>query len=120
MDQFIHLPEFQVIICKKCKYAILPSNIDTHFTPKRPHGFTKDARRRMIAEVARIDGLMKNEEALQRCKFPFPADTSAPITALATPQPNGFRCMFEAEDGSPCPYVCGSARNIRKHCSEEH
>jgi hypothetical protein len=66
MDEFIHLPELRVIVCKTCKYAVLPSNIDAHFTPKHPHGFTKDARWRIIAEVARIGGLIRNEEALQR------------------------------------------------------
>ncbi|KAH8749813.1 hypothetical protein BGZ57DRAFT_1010455 [Hyaloscypha finlandica] len=58
MDQFIHLPEFRVIICKKCKYAVLPSQIDSHFTPQRPHGFVK--------EVAKVDGLILTEEALKQ------------------------------------------------------
>jgi hypothetical protein len=119
MDQFIHLPELRVIVCKTCKYAVLPSNIDAHFTPAEPHGFTKEVRRRIIAEIAQVRGLIGNEEALQRCEDPFPADTSAPIAALADPQPDGFRCAFEV-DGSACPYVCGAKRNIRKHCSKEH
>ena len=119
MDEFIHLPELRVIVCKTCKNAVLPSNIDAHFTPERPHGFTKEVRQRIIAEVAQIGGLIRNEEALQCCKDPFPADTSTPITALEDPQPNGFRCTFDV-DGSACPYGCGSERNIKKHCSKEH
>ena len=64
---------------------MLFSNIDAYFTPKRLHGFTKDARRRIIAEVIRISGLIKNKETLQRYVFPFLIDTSEPITVLAPP-----------------------------------
>jgi hypothetical protein len=34
MDRFIHLPEFRVIICKECKYAVLLSHINAHFAGK--------------------------------------------------------------------------------------
>ena len=65
MDQFIHLPEFRVIICKKYKYAVLPSQINAHFTPKRPHGFMKQERERIAKELIKVDGLILNEEALK-------------------------------------------------------
>ena len=85
MDQFIHLPEFRVIICKKCKYAMLPSQIDAHFTPQRPHGFVKQERERIMREVAKVDGLIRDTEALKQCDFPFPIDTAEPIPALQAP-----------------------------------
>lgn len=120
MEQFSHLPEFQVVICKKCKYAVLPSCIDSHFAPERPHGLTRKARRQITDGLGRIGGLIKNEEILKSCKFPFPADTSSPIAALAAPQSNGFRCTFHVGEGVTCPYVCGNIRNIRKHSWSEH
>jgi len=43
-----------VIICKKRKYAVLPSHIDSHFTPERPHGFKKQERGRIASRVAEI------------------------------------------------------------------
>ena len=120
MDYFIHLPEFHVVICKKCKYAVLPSHIDTHFTPERPHGFTKQERQRIADAIAEIDGLIGNEETLKRCEFQFPLDTSEPIGALATPRTNGFRCTFEVEGTSNCPYISSSVRKMQKHSWQAH
>jgi len=120
MDQLIHLPEFRVIICKKCKYAVLPSQIDAHFTPQRPHGFVKQERERIAKGLAKVNRLILNEKALKQCEFPFPVDTTEPIAALQAPQTNGFRCTFGVERGFICSYVCGSDRNIRKHAFEAH
>jgi Orsellinic acid/F9775 biosynthesis cluster protein D len=72
MEYFTHLPNFQVIICKECQYAVLPSYIDAHFTAKPQHGFGKKERQRIADEIAEIDGLIGNEETLRRCEFPFP------------------------------------------------
>jgi hypothetical protein len=37
MEYFIHLPEFQVIICKQCQYAVLLSYIDaTNYCWQQP------------------------------------------------------------------------------------
>ena len=82
MDQFIHLPEFRVIIYKKYTYTVLPSQINSHFTPQCPHGFVKQERERIIKEVAKVDGLILTEEVLKQCEFPFPVDTVEPIIAL--------------------------------------
>jgi hypothetical protein len=63
MDRFIHLPEFRVIICKECKYAVLPSHIMAHLAGK-PHRLEVDERRRIADTVAEVDGLITNEEVL--------------------------------------------------------
>ncbi|KFZ23682.1 hypothetical protein V502_01840 [Pseudogymnoascus sp. VKM F-4520 (FW-2644)] len=75
----------------ECKYAVLPSQIDTHFTPERPHGLTKEARQGVRDAVVAIGGLILNRETLKQIQFPFPADTSEPITALGAPRSNGLR-----------------------------
>ena len=120
MDQFIHLSEFRVVICKKCQYAVLPSQIDSHFTPQRPHGLMKEDRQRIISRISEIDDLIKDEEALKHGDFTFPRDTAEPIIALKTPEINGFRCTFEVSDEVICPYVCNSMRQIQKHSWEMH
>jgi Orsellinic acid/F9775 biosynthesis cluster protein D len=91
MDQFIHLPEFRIIICKECKYAVLPSYIDTHFATK-PHKSSKKERQEISEEVGKIEGLIGNEETLRRSEFPFPPATSQPIAALGKPNKNGLQC----------------------------
>jgi hypothetical protein len=103
MDRFIYLPEYRVIICKECKYAVLPSHIDAHFT-QEDHKLEKDERRRIAEEVASVDGLISNEEVLRRGEFPFPPATSRPIKELAAPKKDGLCCMFEVA-GKTCNYI---------------
>jgi hypothetical protein len=64
MDRFIHLPNFRVIVCKECKYAVLPSHINMHFAGK-PHKLEVDERRKIADEVAEVNGLITNEEVLR-------------------------------------------------------
>jgi hypothetical protein len=71
MEYFTHLPEFQVIICKECQHAVLPSYIDVHFAAKPQHGLENKERRRVAEVGAEIDGLIVNDETLSQCKFPF-------------------------------------------------
>lgn len=82
MDRFIHLAEFRVIICRECKYAVLPSHINTHFAGK-PDNLEVDERRKIADEVAEVNGLITNEEVLRQSEFPFLAATSKPIEGLA-------------------------------------
>jgi RecQ family ATP-dependent DNA helicase len=119
MEYFTHLPDFQVIICKECQHAVLPSHIDTHFTAKPQHDFEKKERQRIADAVADINGLIGNEETLRRCKFPFPPSTSKPIPALAEPRNDGMQCELETA-GQVCQYICCTTYGIRKHCWEEH
>jgi superfamily II DNA helicase RecQ len=118
MDRFIHLPEFRVIICKECKYAVLPNHIDTHFTGK-PHNLGIKERRRIANEVAEIDGLIGNEEALRRWHFPFPPPTSSPVEGLAKPKTGGFQCRLGVT-GKECKYICFTVDGTRRHCVEKH
>jgi hypothetical protein len=64
MEYLTHLPKFQVIVCKKCQHAVLPSYIYAHFVAKPQHGLEKEERQRIIDAVAEIDGLISNNEAL--------------------------------------------------------
>jgi superfamily II DNA helicase RecQ len=118
MDRFIHLPEFHVIICKECKYAVLPSHINTHFAAK-PHKLGVEERRKIIQEVAIVDGLIVDEKILRQSEFPFPAATSKPIKGLATPKTGALQCMFQTGDEG-CKYICSTVRQMRAHCTKEH
>lgn len=119
MEYFIHLPEFQVIICKECQYAVLPSHIEAHFIAKPQHGLGKRERQTIADEVAKIDGLIGNEETLQHSMFPFPPRTSRPIAALAEPRRNGIRCTIQVE-GEACQYICCSIQKMQEHTWDAH
>src|SRR5277367_1651864 len=119
MEYFTYLPDFQVIICKECQHAVLPSQIDTHFAAEPQHGLGKRERQRIAEVVADINRLIGNEETLRQSEFPFPPPTSKPITALAQPMKGYMQCTFEKE-GKVCQYICGTIQSIQKHCWEEH
>ena len=117
MDSIVHLPEFQVVVCKKCKYVVLPSIINAHFAAKPKHGLSKEERQCIVAEIAEIDGLIKDNEDLRQYQFPFPSPTSLPIKELAEPKRNGIRCTFKVGDkGRECSFICCSLQQIQKHC----
>jgi hypothetical protein len=105
MEHIVHLPEFGIVVCRGCAYAVLPSHIDAHFAHTRAHKFTQPSWQRIIDAVASIEGLVAKKEELQQCEFPFPADTSTPIAALATPQTGGLRCVVKGSDGVVCMYI---------------
>src|SRR5271165_3809528 len=119
MEYFTHLPEFQVIVCKKCQFAVLPSFIHAHFKAKSQHGLEKEERQRIFNVVAEVDGLLHNNEALRQCEFPFPPHISKPIEALGEPKKDYLQCTFETV-GEVCKYICSTARGMRSHCWEEH
>src|ERR1700761_608777 len=118
MDRFIHLPEFGVIVCKQCQYAVLPSNINTHFAAD-PHKLEVEERRKIIQEVATVDGLIVDEEMLRQSEFLFPAGTTKPIEGLAAPKRGALQCMFQT-GGQVCRYICGTIRTMRAHCTKAH
>lgn len=109
-----------MIICNKCKYAVLPSQIDAHFTPQRPHGFVKQERERIAKEEAKVSALVLNEEALKQCEFQFPVDTAEPIPALEALQTRGLRCTFGCEEGEVCFYVCRLRQQMQEHIWKQH
>ncbi len=62
---------------------MLPSYIDSYFAPKRTHRLTKPEYQSIKKIVTEIRGLIRDEEALKQCEFPFLADMTEPIVVLA-------------------------------------
>ncbi|KAH8799326.1 hypothetical protein F5884DRAFT_869058 [Xylogone sp. PMI_703] len=119
MKEYVHLPEFPVIICTMCKYGVVRDHIEAHFTGESHKKLGKAKRAELVAEIARIDGLISNEAELEQREFPFPPPTSALILALGEPQTNGLRCTFRL-DNAECGYICCSLRYMRKHELKAH
>jgi hypothetical protein len=119
MDQFIHLPEFRVIICKKCQYAVLPSEINNHFTNTPNHGLSKESRRLISKQVGRVEGLIQNKQTLNQVQFKYPPPNTTPIPGLEKPKTDGLGCTFMKE-GKKCPFVSRFEQPIREHCRDVH
>ena len=112
-----YLPDFHVVIYKKCQYTVLPSQIESYFIPKKPIGSKKPAKKphslskvrceRVRQDIAKIDGLIPNPEVLKQCEFLFLLATARPIPELGLPQTNGLRYTFTVGRGE-CRYICCS------------
>ena len=120
MDQFAHLPEFRVIICQRCQYAVLPGEIDTHFRKTPIHGLSKKSREYIIQRVAKISGLIQSQQQLQQDRFVFPPPDSPAIPELGEPRKDGVGCDFTTSEGMPCPFINWRVQLVRKHCREVH
>ncbi|KFZ19491.1 hypothetical protein V502_03625 [Pseudogymnoascus sp. VKM F-4520 (FW-2644)] len=119
MDQFIHLPEFQVIICKKCQFAVLPSEIDAHFTREPVHRLSKESQKGIFEKVAKIEGLIRNKYMLGQVEFKYPHQNTGAIPRLEEPKTDGLGCTFE-KDGEKCPFVSWFKQPIQEHYRDVH
>lgn len=119
MDLLVHLPRHGIIVCSECKYAVLPSHINSHFSNKRKHKTDKKARDSLIQRVAAIDGLIPNDEVLKSREFEFPEPTALPIPALGKPKTNGLKCTLPYRN-KKCGYICCSLQQMQEHCFEVH
>lgn len=124
-DAVTVLRQFRLVVCNLCHSAVLPSQIESHFAPEKPHGLTRTERREIQdyintpneweADVPLIADVVELEE----CMLVFPHDTAEPIAALGRPHQNGFRCTLRAQKGE-CPYVTPDEKDIKRHCWKEH
>ena len=114
------MPEFRVLICSKCQYAVLPSEIDTHFQKKPTHGLNKTSRQRIVQAVGRIPRLIQDQKELKEFGFVFPPPTAPAIPELGEPRKDGLKCPFDKPNGKPCTFIVRYSQRIREHCREVH
>jgi len=124
----IHLPYFRVVVCKKCQCAVLPSQIEAHFIPRKPtgskkpakqiHGIGKELCMRIKNDIDKIEGLIRNPEHLKQYEFSFPPST-IPIPVLGSPETNGLQCTFKIGE-EECGYICCPLQYMQRHCELEH
>lgn len=119
MSQFIHLSQYQVVVCKDCHYAVLPPHINTHLRSKA-HQFSPNQRQKVIAEVQKVKGLIQNTDELQASQFPYPTITDPPISALGPIRSDGLKCQFTTSQGLPCSFIVCTLRKIQQHCEVMH
>ncbi|KEF53173.1 uncharacterized protein A1O9_10621 [Exophiala aquamarina CBS 119918] len=104
--QLFHpLPQYHVIVCTSCRFAVLPGAIPRHL--KEIHGIRRAARRPFLDFAAKFD-LRDNPESVI-----FPEAAEFPIPAL--PILDGLQC------GSPnCLYLCVAEKRMQSHWRSAH
>ena len=112
MEPFVLCPPYRVIICRICRYAVLPDQIHPHLASTK-HRISMSKRQMIAAHVMETPNLIQNREQLQR-EFQIPQPGQAPVSELPVYR-DGFACHDLG-----CPFVCREKTGIRKHCQQAH
>jgi superfamily II DNA helicase RecQ len=98
-------------VCKSCKYAVLPSQVNSHLRHKMRHNYNRRQREQVTEEIQAMNGLFQDEEDLKG--FQFPSPTRPPIPELNGAKKDGLKCR-------KCRYICRNERRMRVHCEAAH
>lgn len=106
---FIYLREYGLLICKGCKYAVWPAEVESHLGGSH-HRVKKEIRQIIATEINQWEGLIQTETQLR-----IPSDVIIPISEL--PIYDGLMCTVDPE---ACKSVYREERSLKKHWREEH
>ncbi|KAK4921796.1 hypothetical protein LTR28_012720 [Elasticomyces elasticus] len=109
---FRHLPENGVIVCKSCRFAVIPSRVEGHLQGQHPIVSAKQ-RRELAAVAGALTDLAQSPDQIRH-----PDPGGQPIEGLPVFR-DGLRCI-ETTPVRPCNYICREARGMKKHCRERH
>lgn len=96
---FHYLPEYRVVICTSCRYAVPPRAIDRHL--KEIHGTDHSLRPKFVKFVESLD-LCEPGDVIP------PTEENFPIPEL--PVLRGLRCIF-----GNCGYLCMTEKRMKSH-----
>ena len=102
--------KFQVLICTRCQYALMPGTINAHLATAHEEEVAKDERRDCV-ELWK-DQPLQPAEAIQQ--YDLPVDT-LPIPNLALHH-NGIRCCLCTK----LAFVSKSSQQMRHHLKKIH
>ena len=109
---FQHLPEYQVIVCKRCQFAVVPAQVDSHV---RSHHKTipKSERQSIVETVATLSNIAQEPGQVQ-----YPSMDSKPVDGLPV-YDDGLRCVKPIAHRE-CNYICRERTGITRHCRQQH
>src|SRR4051812_4465535 len=118
MDRFVHLSEYQLVVCQDetCRYAVLPSQLDTHLASAR-HRLPPAERLAVQREMASWKDLFQSECDLEGLRVP--CNVPPPFSCLTT-YTDGKRCSHMDLTGERCGYVCRDRSRMQMHCRVQH
>jgi hypothetical protein len=102
--------KFQVLICTRCQYALVPGTINAHLATAHEEEVAKDERRDCV-ELWK-DQPLQLAKAIQQ--YDLPVDT-LPIPNLALYH-NGIRCCLCTQ----LAFVCKRPQHMQRHLTKVH
>lgn len=110
-DSYIaQLGEPRLVVCKQCKYAVWPRNINSHFAGT-DHKLSKPIRDAIVARVEEWDQLIEYSNELE---IPHSVDKAFDLLHVYN---DGLLCNFDTER---CQYICRSTDVMRRHLRKSH
>lgn len=110
---FEHRPEYRIVICKRCRFAVIPRQTAGHLLKHRIV-LSAPIRQTIVAYIQQLDDLAYTKDDVI-----YPSPTSELVKDLPIFH-GGLRCTGDDEQGSPCTYICESKKAIQRHCKTVH
>ncbi|KAL5432311.1 hypothetical protein PMIN05_008967 [Paraphaeosphaeria minitans] len=102
-DLLEYNPDYGVLICRECEYAIQKSAVQSHLLR---HKIYRAERQNLLSAIARFELREPNDVEL-------PDPTARPIAAL--PILDGYLCLHH-----DCRNLCASVKRMRRHWADVH
>lgn len=110
MELLHYLPDYRVLICKRCQYAISPSRFQTHMRTRHRDTIGFRTYQEIRATRAIVDAsYLWTDPGLE--PIPIPPADALPIPSL--PLQRGLGCL-------ECPYVCCEPKSMLSHVGAAH
>ncbi|PYH93899.1 hypothetical protein BO71DRAFT_354376 [Aspergillus ellipticus CBS 707.79] len=100
-----YLPDYQVVVCTACKYAVQPHGILRHL--KEIHRILRGHRRKYHRYISGL--------SLRDPKDATPPERADQFPVPYLPVEPGLRCQ-----SAGCPYLCASVKRMQAHWRLEH
>lgn len=107
------LPQYRVVICTCCQYAVVPAGISKHL--RTSHKRLSLQHRRQIEEEITKDRRLAPTES----EVIYPLPTDPPLEQLPV-YFDGLKCGARDQPNSACRYVCRTIRGMQEHCKEQN
>ncbi|OTB19505.1 hypothetical protein K445DRAFT_8538 [Daldinia sp. EC12] len=108
---FYYFPSCRVVICTRCQYACLSSEVDAHLRRPEHANIIRARRIEIVRAVQAIPEIRRTQDDLLH--FPYPPPTSPAIRQLPPPANDGLGCQ-------KCSYVVRANSMIRAHYRKQH
>jgi len=108
-------PEHKIIQCTRCKYAVVPTQIQGHLKDQHKSIAGVDVRKEITKYVREhVDDITWQKEGVE-----YPPPDSKPVGGFPL-FPDGLRCVSTDQFDRECGYVCRTTIGMQDHCKKIH
>lgn len=106
-ELFTHFPNFRIIVCRDCKFAVVPDQIKAHLNQNH-QTLTASTRKNIVEQVGRLDHVAYRTEDVI-----YPVAVQDAVRELGPVIEQCFECK-------ECGLLRESRKGIEAHCRKEH